>query len=161
MTALPFIDIEASGFGAGSYPIEVGFILPDGSSYCSLIIPEDDWKHWDSAAEKVHGITRELLFQHGRSSAEVARVMNERLRGATVFTDAWYHDYTWISRLFDAAEASPAFKLQDLREVLADEQLARWDELKQQVISELSLTRHRASHDARILQSTLLRLNSL
>ena len=79
MTALPFIDIEASGFGAGSYPIEVGFILPDGSSYCSLIIPEDDWKHWDSAAEKVHGITRELLFQHGRSSTEVARVMKEAM----------------------------------------------------------------------------------
>ena len=45
--------------------------------------------------------------------------------------------------------------------MLADAQLARWDDLKQQVISELSLTRHRASHDARILQSTLLRLNSL
>jgi hypothetical protein len=63
--------------------------------------------------------------------------------------------------LFDAAEASPAFKLQDLREVLADEQLDRWDAIKQEVITELSLTRHRASHDARILQSTLIRLTSL
>ena len=31
------LDIEASGFGVGSYPIEVGFVLPDGQSYCSLL----------------------------------------------------------------------------------------------------------------------------
>ena len=25
------LDIEASGFGRGSYPIEIGFVLPDGN----------------------------------------------------------------------------------------------------------------------------------
>ena len=27
------IDVEASGFGKGSYPIEVGVVLPDGSRH--------------------------------------------------------------------------------------------------------------------------------
>ena len=33
------LDLEASGFGRDSYPIEVGYVLPDGSSFCSLIRP--------------------------------------------------------------------------------------------------------------------------
>jgi hypothetical protein len=36
----PFIiDVEASGFGAESYPIEIGIALAEGSKYCALIIP--------------------------------------------------------------------------------------------------------------------------
>ena len=39
------IDLEASGFGSSSYPIEVGIVLPNGQTYCSLIVPEPDWRH--------------------------------------------------------------------------------------------------------------------
>ena len=52
------IDLEASGFGRGSYPIEVGLCLGDSSSHCFLVRPEEDWQHWDPEAEKVHGISR-------------------------------------------------------------------------------------------------------
>jgi hypothetical protein len=31
------IDIEASGFGVDSYPIEVGIVLSTGQKYCALI----------------------------------------------------------------------------------------------------------------------------
>ena len=42
----PFImDIEASGFGPDSYPIEVGLALGDGSRFCSLIVPAEHWTH--------------------------------------------------------------------------------------------------------------------
>ncbi|MFO1249856.1 MAG: hypothetical protein U1E77_01625 [Inhella sp.] len=34
-----FIDIEASGFGRGSYPIEVGFVDRDGQLFCTLVQP--------------------------------------------------------------------------------------------------------------------------
>jgi hypothetical protein len=161
MPPLPFIDVEASGFGGASYPIEVGCVLADGSSYCSLVIPESDWRHWDASAESVHGIARDLLFQHGRSASEVAGALNDRLRGQTVYTDSWYHDFAWLSRLYDAAETRQQFTLQDLRTVLDEERLGRWSDIKQAVTSELNLTRHRASHDARILQSTLMRLAGL
>lgn len=154
----PFLDIEASGFGARSYPIEIGLVLPDGHPYCTLIKPEPDWQHWDAAAEQVHGITRETLATHGHSAIDVAAELNRHLHGMTVYTDSWYHDFNWLSRLFDAAGCSPKFRLDDVRSVLPPEYLAAWDSTKQQVIVELKLKRHRASNDARILQSTLMRL---
>lgn len=160
MNPLPpsFIDIEASGFGASSYPIEVGCVLPDGASYCTLITPQADWQHWDASAEQIHGIPRGTLFEHGRSASEVASALNSHLGGLTVYTDSWYHDYSWLSRLFDAADCSPHFNLQDLRVLLGQSELDDWGTVKQAVIADLQLSRHRASNDARILQTTLLRL---
>ena len=77
--ALPCVlDIEASGFGRGSYPIEIGFVLPDGTAYCTLIVPDEGWTHWDGDAERVHGISRSLLQRHGRSAHEVAVELNHR-----------------------------------------------------------------------------------
>ena len=153
-----FIDLEASGFGAGSYPIEVGLVLPDGETYCTLIVPEPDWRHWDSGAEKIHGIARELLVRHGRSAHEVATELNRRLHGLTVYSDAWYHDYNWLSRLFDAAESAPRFKLEDLRLLLKPGEADQFDTVKAQVMVDLNLQRHRASNDAKVLQQTLLRV---
>ncbi len=153
-----FIDVEASGFGSASYPIEVGCVYPDGIGYCSLIIPEPDWLHWDEGAEKVHGIPREVLFLRGRTPHDVAMELNEKLSGKRVVTDAWYHDYNWIQRLFVAAAAVPRFELIDLRELLDEEKAARWESTKAEVQAELNLKRHRASHDARVLQMTYNRL---
>jgi hypothetical protein len=153
-----FIDVEASGFGSASYPIEVGCILSDGAGYCSLIKPVSDWLHWDESAERVHGITRDLLFLHGRTPNNVATELNEKLSGQRVVTDAWYHDFNWIQKLFDAAELVPHFELMDLLSLLDDDKVARWDTVKADVQAELNLKRHRASHDARILQMTYQRL---
>ena len=157
-SAMPpcIIDIEASGFGAGSYPIEVGTVLTDGSAYCSLICPQPDWRHWEHSAEGVHGITRETLREYGKPAAAVAQALNDRLRGHTVYTDAWYHDYQWLARLFDAADAQPAFKLEDLRGLLDEAAQARWHSTREQVMQELQLNRHRASNDAKVLQHTLV-----
>lgn len=148
------LDIEASGFGAGSYPIEIGFVLPDGRSWCSLIKPEADWRHWDDRAAAVHHIQREQLVTHGRSPREVAVTLNEQLRGLTVYTDAWGYDYPWLCRLYDAAALSPAFKLEPLLKLLNESEADRWNEVKHRVADETGLLRHRASADARLLQQT-------
>lgn len=168
MTAsLPFsslppaiLDIEASGFGLGSYPIELGLILPDGRSWCSLVKPEPGWQHWDPNAAAVHKITREQLAQLGRPSAELAETLNDWLRGMVVYSDAWAHDYTWLNKLYDAAGRVPSFRLENLRALLSDAEAARWHELKLSIASGLNLTRHRASNDARLLQMTLLALHA-
>lgn len=154
----PFIDIEASGFGKGSYPIEVGFVDAAGGLFCTLVQPEADWQHWDEQAEALHGIARPLLGTHGKPAAWVAQQLNERLAGQTVYCDGWAQDYPWLARLFDAADLAPSFKLEDLRTLLNETQQARWHELVAQVRSELSLGRHRASSDAKVLQLTLARL---
>jgi hypothetical protein len=150
------LDIEASGFGLGSYPIEVGFVTSDGEPWCSLVRPEPDWQHWDPQAESVHGITREHLLQHGRSSCEIAQALNERLNGLTIYSDAWAHDYTWLNRLFDVADMRPHFKLDNLRVLLTDAQAAIWHDVKRSVFESLNMQRHRASADARLLQQTFV-----
>ncbi len=153
-----FLDLEASGFGRSSYPIEVGYVLPDGSSYCSLIRPAPHWTHWDPAAENVHHIRREMLDQHGRSIGDIARLLNERLHGRTVFSDGWAHDYPWLAALYEEAEMVPSFKLDSLRSLLSESEAREWQSTRQRVSDETPGERHRASADARLLQSTLLRL---
>ncbi|KGM41531.1 hypothetical protein JY96_19705 [Aquabacterium sp. NJ1] len=152
------LDIEASGFGLGSYPIEVGFVQPCGQAWCSLVKPLDDWQHWDPNAAAVHNITREQLQQRGRSPLEIVEVLNERLHGMVVYTDAWAHDYTWLNRLYEVADRSPSFKLESLRSLLSDGDAARWHDVKRRVALASGLVRHRASADARLLQQTWLAL---
>ena len=81
------VDVEASGFGGTSYPIEIGVALDDGHKYCSLVHPEPDWTHWDLEAERVHRIPRDLLETYGRPVREVAQTLNELLATRTVYTD--------------------------------------------------------------------------
>ena len=158
--ALPAVlDIEASGFGRGSYPIEVGAVLPDGSAFCTLIRPAAEWVHWDASAAETHRIERSTLQQHGRGVREVAQMLNDRLRGLTVLCDGWAHDFVWLSLLFEVAERVPLFRLEDLRSVLTPAQMRAWHDTKLAVLAEAGLTRHRASSDARILQATLQRLS--
>ncbi|MCU6434049.1 hypothetical protein LPB67_09750 [Undibacterium sp. Jales W-56] len=157
MTVPIIIDFEASGFGKGSYPIEVGFSGRHGEGWCTLIRPEDDWNHWDLDAAKVHHIPREILVERGRSAIYVADQLNYFLSGYTVYTDGWTQDYVWMARLFDAAQKVPRFKLADLREIISNEQETRWHATKDRVQEELHVSRHRASSDARILQLTWLR----
>jgi DNA polymerase III epsilon subunit-like protein len=154
------IDVEASGFGAGSYPIEVGLVRADGQAYCSLITPEPEWQHWTAEAEHMHGITRQALATFGKPARTVATQLNDCLSGQTVFTDAWYHDYQWLAKLFDAACTPQAFQLKDLRTLLSEDAMARWKTTREQVTQDLQLQRHRASNDARVLQQTLLRLTA-
>ena len=152
------LDIEASGFGRGSYPIEIGFVLPDGTAYCTLIVPDAGWTHWDDDAERMHGISRSLLARHGRSAHEVAVELNHRLSGRTVYCDNWAHDYAWLARLFESAAISPSFKLRHLRELMTENAAERFDDTREIVARNLQLRRHRASSDARVLQLSVAKV---
>lgn len=149
------IDLEASGFGRGSYPIEVGFYMPDGQSYCTLIRPEPDWTHWDASAELVHGIPRPILFEKGRAPLDICLDLNTALRGQTIYCDAWAYDYVWLSRLYDVVDMVPSFAMKDLRELLNDCEQSLWHSTRAAVELRLQLRRHRASGDARTLFETL------
>ena len=158
MNDLPtIIDVEASGFGAGSYPIEVGFVLPDRSACCFLIEPIAGWTRWDTSAQLVHGIRREQLFTHGQSITAAANLLNEHLAETTVYSDGWGNDRSWLGLLFECADIPQQFRLESLRAVLSDRQIEHWHTSKNRVQRELGLERHRASVDARILQETYLR----
>lgn len=149
------IDIEASGFGRSSYPIEVGYVLHDGRTRCTLIRPPAHWTHWDAGAEQVHRITRDTLLRHGRPPDEVARMLNDDLVGQTVYCDGWGHDYPWLAALFDEAGLAPAFKLESVRTLLDEDHLALLPDLQQRALQQLGVDRHRASNDARALQMAI------
>ena len=152
------LDIEASGLGSGGYPIEVGYVLPDGQAYCSLIRPLPAWTHWDPQAARVHHITQAMLQSNGRSAAVVAQHLNDKLDGQTMYCDGWAHDHPWLALLFEAAQMTPSFRLENLRMLLSEREAAYWDVLKRQVTQEMRLQRHRASSEAKVLQRTLMRL---
>jgi hypothetical protein len=152
------LDVEASGFGRNSYPIEIGFVLPDGHAYCSLIRPETHWTHWDKQAEATHHIPRSIIVERGLSVQEVARSINMQLKGQTAYSDGWANDYSWLGALFDAADMTPSFRLENLRALLNEQEADQWHVVKAQVSRERGAQRHRASSDARLIQLTLQRL---
>ena len=159
--ALCVIDVEASGFGRGSYPIEVGFVLGDGRAHCTLVRPAAHWTHWDDGAGRLHGITRTALEQHGRPAAAVAALLNQHLAGQVVYTDAWAHDYAWLATLYEEAELSPHFKLESVVSLLDQLRLSELPPAQRKALTSLGLTRHRASSDARALQMALQQVRGL
>jgi hypothetical protein len=116
------IDIEASGFGRGSYQIEVGFVTANQSLGCCLIKPIDSWLHWSEEAEKIHGIQRSLLTEKGKSLSWVAHWLNTNLHGFTVYSDAWANDMSWVGKLFDEAEVIQAFKIESILNLLNEQE---------------------------------------
>jgi hypothetical protein len=151
------IDVEASAPGPGSYPIEVGFVLPCGTPFCSLIHPEPDWHRWDAEAERAHGIRREALYMYGRKAREVARQLNDILRRQTVYSDVREEDASRLALLFETAHLKQRFRIESLHALLSEEQAAIWHPVKEMVATELAIARHRASLDARVLQMTFAR----
>lgn len=151
------IDIEASGFGGTSYPIEVGVALDDNSKFCTLISPAPDWEHWDNEAEKVHRIGRELLHTHGRPVREVAQRLNDLLEGRTLYTDGWVVDHAWLVTLFHRAGLDMKFRVSPLELILSEDQMEHWHATKDRLLAEIAEPRHRASFDAWVVQETYRR----
>ena len=151
------IDVEASGFGGASYPIEVGIALDDDTTYCSLILPAPEWEHWDIDAEKVHRIAREVLRTHGKPLREVAGNLNALVGGRTAYSDGWVVDKPWLTTLFHEARLPMTFGVSPLEMILTPQQMERWHDTKDLILAEVSEHRHRASFDAWIVQETYKR----
>lgn len=155
------IDFEASGFGVDSYPIEVGVALSCGQKYCALIKPATEWLYWDLKAEQVHGLSREVLRDHGKETGTVARELNTLLAHKTAYSDGWVVDKPWLSLLFYQSGLVPSFFLSPLENILKEPQMEIWAKTKKHVISDFDLPRHRASTDALIIQETFVRTEAL
>ena len=154
LTTLPIIDVEASGFGGASYPIEIGVALHDGRKFCSLIQPAQEWTHWDEEAEQVHGLSRDLLHAHGKPVQEVAEQLNHLLAGMTLYSDGWVVDKPWLITLFHTAGKAMEFNLSPLEMILSEQQMESWHQTKNRILDASSLQRHRASYDAWVIQET-------
>ena len=155
------IDVEASGFGVDSYPIEVGLALEEGERFCSLIQPVAGWGHWSEDAEACHQIARACLFQHGKPAASVASMLNLILQHKTVYSDGWVVDKPWMERLFASVGMAMQFRISPLEMILNEAQMEIWHATKTQIETELNATRHRASSDALVIQTTFMRTRQI
>ena len=82
----------------------------------------DDHLKWDPAAERITGISRELLKEQGRPAAEVAAWLNNRLAGLTTYSDASHFDRRWIDQVFKAGKAKRGFDVLQMERLIN-----RWD----------------------------------
>ncbi|BFM05411.1 hypothetical protein [Halioxenophilus aromaticivorans] len=161
LRAPAIIDIEASGFGPESYPIEIGAVLPDGRRFSSLITPFPEWCYWSDEAQAVHNISRQLLAEGGKSGVEVAHCLNAFLGSCQAYSDGWVVDKPWLDKLFYHARIRPTFTLSPIEALMPEAQINCWDNTKAQVIEQLQVDRHRASTDALVIQQTFLRSKQL
>lgn len=149
-----FIDFEASSLDLlSSYPIEVGICLPNGETRSWLIKPHVLWSDWSEKAARIHGIAKDTLQQEGQEISEVITELNSAISG-TVYCDAWAFDSFWLHRLFKAGKTEPCFELDSITSILTNEQIDQWQNIREGVINDLKLTRHRAANDALILHET-------
>ena len=156
-TLIPvIIDVEASGFGSYSYPLEVGVVMPDGKRFCRLIQPAEQWTHWSEEAEALHGISRQMLKEKGLPVSQVCDELNRLLSDQTIFTDGWVVDFPWLIKLFEAGSRSMAFSVSPLEMVLSEYQMENWSAVREQILAQRPITRHRASSDAAFIQNVFL-----
>jgi len=155
---LAFVDFEASGLGARSWPIEVGWSFDDSVTESFLISPAPEWAMdaWDERAEALHGVTLSMLSDLGVHPVRACERMSAALAGREVYSDAPDWDSFWMMRLYAAAGRQCDIRLLDFSRVMphleADEKaalIARADRMAPR--------RHRAAEDALHLQ-TLWRL---
>ncbi len=112
------LDFEASGLSEFSYPIEVGYSLPNGTDNSLLINPlsaSDEWVYWDDFSEShIHKITRHELENNGKQVVDVCRHLNAILgQYELVFCDSEW-DLFWLGRLYHAAHMRPSFMLTEV-----------------------------------------------
>ncbi len=140
-----FVDLEASGLGAESYPIEVAWKSPDSNASDNFMINPDSvegWTYWDEFAEELHGIDRERLVDEGIDALVACLRLNSVLEGKTLISDAFEFDSFWMRRLYEAADMQPTFTMAGLDAVLSAEQLIQY-----RFIARSQFRRHRAMQD--------------
>ncbi len=155
-----FIDIEASGFGPESWPASVAWSDHTGEIRKLLVRPLPGWTHWDPAAERIHGLTRERLQAEGCAPAEVATRLEADLKGMLAFSDAPDFDRGWLAALYRGIGRQTPFNLDNADDLLVgamlrpDELLwqaqARLDRVKEELRATAS-GRHDAGYDVGFL----------
>jgi hypothetical protein len=105
---LRFIDVESSGLGRGSYPIEYGSCGLDLQPVSLLIRRRDDFAlaDWSPTAQNLHNISLDDLADHGVDADEAARRISLDLApGVIGLSDNPDHDFQWLIRLSSDLDA--------------------------------------------------------
>lgn len=153
-TSAAFLDVEASGLGSKSWPIEVGWAFGDGKSSSFLVKPAPDWDDdaWEQSAERLHGISRHQLAKEGLDPTQACLLLNRALSNVRVYSDAPDWDGFWLFRLFAAGGVKQEFSLRDFGRLVRPLAGARRESVLARA-GEIAPRRHRAAADALHLQT--------
>lgn len=115
------IDIEASGLGSQSYPVEIAWAsAPHYEVTSHLIRPLPGWlaveSAWDRKAEKLHGLSRELLLEEGRCVYEVSEFILASFVGADLYSDSPEFDEHWLNMIIKHKKTS--FSVRDIEDII-------------------------------------------
>jgi hypothetical protein len=145
---IAFIDLEASGLSARSWPIEVGWCFAGAKPEALLIKPFADWSldEWSTDAEALHGISHKKIAAKGADPIVVCEKLNAALAGKEVFSDAPDWDGFWLYRLFQAAKLRQVFKLSDLNGLFRTTPPAKLDAILLEA-AKRAPRKHRAAAD--------------
>ncbi|XQW86272.1 hypothetical protein ACOYR1_05970 [Thalassotalea piscium] len=160
------LDIEASGLGHESYPIEVAYVSSTGDRNSYLIKSTDEWINdglWCSDAESsIHKISQDMLAQHGIPPFVVANSLNEALSGKLVLCNDLDYDGVWLTQLFKAANVGVMFSLTDIRYLYEYLGESKTHNFKQSYDAIVPSTIHRALPDAqRFVEAFNMAITSL
>jgi len=150
------IDLESSGLGKESYPIEVGFILEDGvEKHSWLIKREPGWNHWDPVAQNIHNITRQDITDNGLYAPDVANLLNKHLAGKTAYSDCREYDEFWIDVLFDKVGIKREFHVGSIQSLFSGNvHHAIFYKIRNDLYKKT--VRHRAENDAVVIQEAYI-----
>ncbi|SNC59382.1 hypothetical protein SAMN04487881_0045 [Marinobacter sp. es.048] len=147
------IDVEASGLGDESYPIEIAW----GDRFnplrhdSFLIRPPEEWVYWDDYAQShIHHLSRDRLRREGLPIREAVERLDRNLAGVEVYSDCVSADRPWIVKLYGLLNREPTFRFRSVHSLLPPEKVAdyinRFDSTH---------TEHRALPDVRKIIRTL------
>ena len=151
---IAFIDLEASGLGPKSWPIEVGWGFHGWPARSMLIKPAVNWslEAWEKSAEELHGISPDKLVQGGTPPLEVALVLNAAFANADVYSDAPSFDGFWLYRLYEAAGVRANFRLHSLANLINELTTSTPTELSAKA-QQIAPHTHRALEDVKHMQA--------
>ncbi|MGV3770811.1 MAG: hypothetical protein ACO1NM_12345 [Sphingobium phenoxybenzoativorans] len=123
MDRIAIVDFEASCLpeDGESYPIEVALVQVGGPAKSWLIRPAQKWQYWDWSceAEKLHGISRDLLIRKGVPAQQVLTELAQAAQGCRVFADSDLDAY-WLETLAEACRRPPPFPILYLGELFQE-----------------------------------------
>ncbi len=148
MQNIAFIDLEASGLSAQSWPIEVGWCFREGAPQAYLVRPAPAWSEdaWDERAQALHGVSYQTLKKYGEAPENLCALLNTALTGCIVYSDAPDWDGFWLYRLFQAGGQRQTFSLTDFRQVFKGASTSAINGLVAKA-AKTAPHRHRASAD--------------
>lgn len=152
------LDLESSGFQG--YPIQVGIIKEDGSTYESLIKPHSEWLEeleWDYNAQCIHNLEQDYVIENGASIYVVASELNDFVAGEYIFVDSYY-DVMWLNLLYEYAEIPRTFNMFVLGKILPEDFMMHWSLMFNKIHKESNLKLHDALSDAKMIQKTFQRI---